>query len=87
MKNGYLGELDLHKSSLENALAAVPDEAEREETAGEDLQEILDTLLQSIGNYSTAASAIQKVIVSGLNKISVELVSRTIPEVTYYSKY
>ena len=64
MKNGYIGELELHKGTLEQALGAIPEDAEREATALDDVQALLNTLLDHISDYAASATMIQKVIVS-----------------------
>ena len=62
MKNGYQTELSVHKETIEQAMAGVPDEDDMPKTKLEDLQDSLDALTQAIANYSVAAGGIQKLI-------------------------
>ena len=69
VKNGYMGELEIHQEALEKIRDNLPDEWD--DLTTQDLQDLLDMISQDISNYSVAATSMQKIIVSLLNSIQV----------------
>ena len=70
VKHGYVSELGLHKQALEEALSCVPEkEEDRAAVHVDELQESLDTILQSISNYAASAGSIQKILASYMHLV------------------
>ena len=70
MKQGYLAEVGLHKEELKKAMT--DDDFDLEACNLDDLQDMVDTLTQTISNYTAAAGSITKLLATWYDSSSVK---------------